>query len=242
MIIEHSSNLIAKIEPIRAFQDNYIWAISNEQQLVVVDPGDAKPVFDFIQVNQLSLRAILITHKHPDHVGGVKELLNHYPDIQIFAPASPSLDFPYQKVVEGDKIFINDINLRFTVMETPGHTLDHIVYFDDENLFCGDTLFACGCGRIFEGSFEQMYASLNKLKKLKPTTKVFCAHEYTLNNIKFALTIFADNKILRERFTKCKNLDLTLPSSISEELKTNPFFLAQDVNQFKEFRLKKDAF
>ena len=242
MIIEHSSNLIAKIEPIRAFQDNYIWAISNEQLLVVVDPGEAKPVFDFIKAEQVTLCAIMITHKHHDHIGGVKELLHTFPDIQIFAPKNSNLDFPFTAVKDGDSFLIERINLHYSILETPGHTLDHIVYLDEKNLFCGDTLFACGCGSLFEGTYEQMYSSLKKLKRLHPATKVFCAHEYTLNNIKFAMTVCKNNKLLHERYAACKDLSLTLPSSIEDELKTNPFFLAQDVDQFKEYRLKKDAF
>jgi len=132
--------------------------------------------------------------------------------------------------------------MNFKVLETPGHTLDHIVYINESNLFCGDTLFACGCGRIFEGTYNQMFKSLQKFKKLDADMKVFCAHEYTVKNIEFALTLNPTNKKLLHRLKSCLNQEITLPSSLKEEFETNPFLLAKDINQFKEIRQQKDVF
>jgi len=242
MIIRHQSSNKPKITPIKAFQDNYIWAMIEDQNLIIVDPGDAKPVLEFISHSKLNLLSILITHKHLDHMGGVDEIYTKYPNIEIYAPRDSNFSFPYKAVGEGEEFKIDGTSMNFKVLETPGHTLDHIVYINESNLFCGDTLFACGCGRIFEGTYKQMFESLQKFKKLDADMRVFCAHEYTVKNIEFALTLNPTNKKLLNRLKSCLNQEVTLPSSLKEEFVTNPFLLAKDVNQFKEIRQQKDVF
>ena len=242
MIIRHQSSNKPQITPIKAFQDNYIWAMIEDQNLIIVDPGDAKPVLEFISHSKLNLLSILITHKHLDHMGGVDEIYTKYPNIEIYAPRDSNFSFPYKSVGEGEEFKIDGTSMNFKVLETPGHTLDHIVYINDSNLFCGDTLFACGCGRIFEGTYNQMFESLQKFKKLDAAMKVFCAHEYTVKNIEFALSLNPTNKKLLNRLKSCLNQEVTLPSSLKEEFETNPFLLAKDVNQFKEIRQQKDVF
>ncbi|MEK9932230.1 MAG: hydroxyacylglutathione hydrolase [Methylophilaceae bacterium] len=242
MIIRHQSSNKPQITPIKAFQDNYIWAMIEDQNLIIVDPGDAKPVLEFISHSKLNLLSILITHKHLDHMGGVDEIYTKYPNIEIYAPRDSNFSFPYKAVGEGEEFKIDGTSMNFKVLETPGHTLDHIVYINESNLFCGDTLFACGCGRIFEGTYNQMFESLQKFKKLDADMKVFCAHEYTVKNIEFALTLNPTNKKLLNRLKSCLNQEVTLPSSLKEEFETNPFLLAKDVNQFKEIRQQKDVF
>ena len=242
MIIRHQSSNKPQITPIKAFQDNYIWAIIEDQNLIIVDPGDAKPVLEFISHSKLNLLSILITHKHLDHMGGVDEIFTKYPNIEIYAPRDSNFSFPFKAVGEGEEFKINGTSMNFKVLETPGHTLDHIVYINESNLFCGDTLFACGCGRIFEGTYNQMFESLQKFKKLDAAMKVFCAHEYTVKNIEFALSLNPTNKKLLNRLKSCLNQEVTLPSSLKEEFETNPFLLAKDINQFKEIRQQKDVF
>jgi len=242
MIIRHQSSNKPQITPIKAFQDNYIWAMIEDQNLIIVDPGDAKPVLEFISHSKLNLLSILITHKHLDHMGGVDEIYTKYPNIEIYAPRDSNFSFPFKAVGEGEEFKIDGTSMNFKVLETPGHTLDHIVYINESNLFCGDTLFACGCGRIFEGTYNQMFESLQKFKKLDADMKVFCAHEYTIKNIEFALTLNPTNKKLLNRLKSCLNQEVTLPSSLKEEFETNPFLLAKDVEQFKEIRQQKDVF
>ena len=242
MIIRHQSSNKPQITPLKAFQDNYIWAMIEGQNLIIVDPGDAKPVLEFISHSNLNLLSILITHKHLDHMGGVDDLYQKYPNIEIYAPRDSNFSFPYKSVGEGEEFKVDGTSMNFKVLETPGHTLDHIVYINESNLFCGDTLFACGCGRIFEGTYNQMFKSLQKFKKLDADMKVFCAHEYTVKNIEFALTLNPTNKKLLNRLKSCLNQEVTLPSSLKEEFETNPFLLAKDVNQFKEIRQQKDVF
>jgi hydroxyacylglutathione hydrolase len=228
--------------PIKAFSDNYIWLIKDGNNAVLIDPGDAVPVFTYLSNNALCLKAILVTHKHYDHIGGIINIKESFPNVKIFGPLNPSFNFKYIDVHEGDSIKIKDTNLHFNVLETPGHTNDHIVYYNKENLFCGDTLFGCGCGRLFEGTAEEMFDSLQKLKMLNPSTKVFCAHEYTMENIRFAQSIMKNNSLLSQRFHKDKLKLNTLPTTMEVELTTNPFLLAENSEEFKRIRLKKDVF
>lgn len=220
------------IIPIPAFNDNYIWLLHNQTHAVVVDPGDAQPVINFLQNNHLILSTILITHHHADHTGGVADLLKYcllnHCDVQVFAPQYESFAFKHNAVAENDIIELSEISESLRVMWLPGHTLGHIAYYNDQYLFCGDTLFSAGCGRLFEGSPTQMLDSLNRLKQLSIGTKVFCTHEYTTKNIAFALTLEPSNPALKQRqhqVQQLRQLNLpSLPSTIELELNINPFF------------------
>lgn len=213
---------------IPAFNDNYIWLIkdSQSQHCVVVDPGDATPVLEIIESQELILDAILLTHKHYDHIDGVTELLSALgEDINVF---SKDKLFPESKqVVEGQSIHCFESRLVLEVMEVPGHTLDHIVFYNDEQLFCGDTLFSGGCGRIFEGSHKQMFEALSRLAKLPDSTKVYCAHEYTISNLTFAYAIEPKNSALlsyMQEVAKKRQQGLaSIPTSIAVEKQINPF-------------------
>jgi len=234
-----NSNL--SIKPIKSFADNYIWMIKKNKDVAVVDPGDAIPVLNFLKEKNLNLKSILITHKHADHIGGIEDLLNHYPKIKIYGPKN-NFNFIYTIVNNDELLKINELNIEFRVIATPGHTLDHVVFADQDHLFCGDTLFGCGCGKLFEGSYSQMHSSLKTLSKLPTSIKVYCAHEYTKKNIEFALTQDKDNQYLIDRKRNLIGKDITLPSTLGEELKTNPFLRSKDVTQFKELRQRKDNF
>jgi len=234
-----NSNL--SIKPIKSFTDNYIWMIKKNKDVVVVDPGDAIPVLNFLKEKNLNLKSILITHKHADHIGGIEDLLSHYPNIKIYGPKN-NFNFIYTVVNNDELLKIDELNIEFRVIATPGHTLDHVVFADQDHLFCGDTLFGCGCGKLFEGSYSQMHSSLKTLSKLPTSIKVYCAHEYTKKNIEFALTQDKDNQYLIDRKRNLIGKDITLPSTLGEELKTNPFLRSKDVTQFKELRQRKDNF
>ncbi len=192
----------------------------------MVDPSDAKPVIAALQTLKLTLSAILITHHHYDHIDGVTDLLKHQA-APVYAPQYESFSFPHTKLAEGEEIILPEIAQSFRVMWLPGHTLGHIVYVNDDYLLCGDVLFGAGCGRLFEGTPAQMLNSLQRLKQLKPSTQVFCTHEYTTKNIDFALTVEPNNQQLLNRkqqvqALRAQNLP-SLPSSIALELATNPF-------------------
>ena len=225
-----SSSAAITVHPVPAFQDNYLWVIHNAQHAAVVDPGDATPVLEYLNANRLKLTAIICTHHHADHVGGVERLLDALDlrgKIPVFGPATERIPARTEALREGDRILLPSLDLTFEVLDVPGHTAGHIAYFGNDMLFCGDTLFACGCGRLFEGTAEQMTASLTKLKRLPPQTKVFCAHEYTMANIKFAEAVEPTNADLKLRKAFCaakrhRNLP-TVPSTIHLELATNPF-------------------
>jgi hydroxyacylglutathione hydrolase len=214
------------IIPIPAFADNYIWLLHNKRYAVVVDPGDAKPVIETLEKLKLTLTAILVTHHHNDHIDGIKTLLA-YQAVKVYAPKYESFHFKHTPLAEGDKVSLAEIELSLNVMWLPGHTLGHIAYVNHNYLFCGDTLFGAGCGRLFEGTPEQMLNSLNRLKALNPEIKVFCTHEYTSKNIAFALDLEPENQDLQKRKNHVESLRLknlpSLPSSIGLELKTNPF-------------------
>ena len=229
------------INPIKSFTDNYIWMIKKNKDAVMVDPGDASPVLEILKNKKIHLQAILITHKHADHIGGVKDLIEAYPNVKIYGPKN-NFNFDCKEVDNDDLVVIDELNISFRVIATPGHTLDHIVFADENHLFCGDTIFGCGCGRLFEGTFSQMHTSLNILSKLPRSTKIFCAHEYTKKNIEFALMIEKNNEALIARKKSLMGVDITLPSTLSEELETNPFFRSKNLAQFKERRIRKDNF
>ena len=214
------------VYPIPAFNDNYIWAIVNGSNGVVVDPGQAGPVFDYFRSNQLTLDAILITHHHADHTGGVSEL-KKTGNVTVYGPADSPFTGSDVVLQQGDEVMLDSVELTFEVHETPGHTLDHICYYSPGILFCGDTLFSAGCGRLFEGTPEQMLASLDRLSHLEEDTKVYCAHEYTMSNLQFAIACESNNQDLQAYLAwvtqQRQNAKPTLPSTIGREKKVNPF-------------------
>lgn len=214
-----------------AFNDNYLWIIHDGNHAAVVDPGDAAPILAALQAHKLNLVAILTTHHHADHVGGVAKLLQHF-NVPVYGPRNDPIPAVTQALDEGDTVTIAELGLTLSVLEVPGHTLGHIAYVAKEQgwLFCGDTLFAGGCGRLFEGTPAQMLSSLDKLAALPSATKVYCAHEYTIANLRFALAAEPENPILKARFTqeqekRAQNLP-TVPSDIGLEKSTNPFLRA----------------
>jgi len=216
-----------------AFRDNYIWVLRDDRRAAVVDPGDAAPVLAYLAAERLELEAVLVTHHHADHVGGVAALAQRY-GAPVLGPAFETIPSCTRALDDGDAVELPALAARFAVMHVPGHTLGHIAYAGDVGgehvVFCGDTLFAGGCGRLFEGTAAQMHASLARLAALPGTTGVYCAHEYTLANLQFAQEVEPDNAALaaraeRDRGRRKQGLP-TVPSTIGEERATNPFLRA----------------
>lgn len=229
---------------LNALSDNYIWILHENDQAWVVDPGESKPVLHFLAQHKLKLQAILITHHHFDHTAGIEDLLKHEPTLDIFAGHLCPKPYVNQLVKQDDEIQLGTVKLR--VIETPGHTLDHVSYVSDQFLFCGDTLFTAGCGRIFEGTAEQMTESLLKLRALDDGLQVFCGHEYTLTNLNFAKTAEPNNPQIEARYKiereKHLNHQACVPSSLGEEKRTNPFlrFDQEPLSVNISHRLNKD--
>ena len=220
-----------EIVPLRAFNDNYIWLLRRNDSAVVVDPGDAAPVTAYLDAHQLTLSAILVTHHHGDHIGGIKTLLARR-EVPVFGPSSEEIATVNRPLADGDRVELPQLDASFDVLAVPGHTRGHIVYYGRNIhscgvLFCGDTLFACGCGRVIEGTPQQMWRSLARLAALPGATRVYCAHEYTQANINFALAVEPDNAALQARAAEVARLraadQATVPSTVSAELATNPF-------------------
>lgn len=214
-----------QIVPLSAFRDNYIWALIAHGQCIVVDPGEAAPVATFLSQQNLALSAILITHRHNDHIGGVADLRERWP-VPVFGPAS--IGVVTQAVAEGDVVELLGIDGTAAVIAVPGHTEEHIAYLQGKYLFCGDTLFAGGCGRLLGSSTAaELHGSLQRISTLPVDTLVCCAHEYTLSNLRFARAVEPDNVALQARIEACTALREagrpTLPSRLDEELATNPF-------------------
>ncbi len=215
------------VTAIPAFADNYIWLISTSgNQCAVVDPGDAGPVVKVLEQNGLQLDYILITHHHADHIGGVAKLVSAY-GAKVFGPHDTRISGQDQSFSEGETVHLPLLELDFRVIEVPGHTASHIAFFGHGCLFCGDTLFSVGCGRLFEGTPEQMQSSMDKLAVLPADTQVFCAHEYTLSNCDFARAVEPDNARLLSRASEVEASRAigrsTVPSELGEELAVNPF-------------------
>ena len=215
-----------QVYPVKAFQDNYIWTIHNKTHAVIVDPGDSLPVLEFLASRKLALSAILITHHHADHVGGILNIIDKC-NVPVYGPKTEIIPEITHQLVEGDEVRFDQLDLTFNILDIPGHTSGHIAYFDDKRVFCGDTLFSCGCGRIFEGTPPQMFQSLEKLAHLPDSTEVYCTHEYTLSNIKFARALEPNNSALADyehliNF-KMSNQQISLPTSIGFEKSVNPF-------------------
>ena len=248
-----------------AFEDNYIWLIRGQSadRVAIVDPGDAEPVLAALEQQRLTPVAILCTHHHPDHVGGTEDILRHY-SLPVYGPARERIPAITHKLKDGDRVALAELGLEFEVLDVPGHTAGHIAYYGAGMLFCGDTLFSAGCGRLFEGTAEQMHTSLSRFAALPEKTGVYCAHEYTAANLRFALTVEPGNHDTRAHFEKTQALRArntpTLPSTIGLERRINPFLrtgqaavreavsthvarpLTGDAEVFAELRRWKDNF
>lgn len=249
------------LNSIPAFQDNYIWVLNDEQgKCLIVDPGEAAPVLKAIEENAWQPVAILLTHHHDDHTGGVKALLARYPELIVYGPQETADKGTTKVVQEGDAVVI--LGHEFTVIATPGHTLGHLSYFSFPYLFCGDTMFSAGCGRLFEGTPAQMYQSFQKLNQLPEETLICCAHEYTLSNLTFSVAILPEDTHLTQYYREVKELraknQKTLPSSLKKERQINLFLRVNDIDlinkinaettlqhpeeRFAWLRAKKDSF
>lgn len=222
------------VRPVRAFSDNYIWLIESPRdpaRVVAVDPGDAAPVIAELRRSGDSLAAILLTHHHPDHIGGVAELLE-LGSIPVIGPDDPRVALRTRTARDAERCELPDLGLSFDILAVPGHTLSHIAFWGHGALFCGDTLFSAGCGRMFEGTPAQMNSSLDRLRALPPETRMFCGHEYTAANLRFALAVDPGNeaaRAYREAVDRMRATDAagmptpTLPSAMSLEVRINPF-------------------
>lgn len=254
------------ITPIPAFTDNYLWLLHRGKSAVVVDPGDARPVRSELAARQLALEAILVTHHHADHVGGLAELRTAFPDAPVYGPAAEAatirgLTVPLR---EGDRVELGALGVGLTVWEVPGHTLGHIAYVAPGFVLCGDTLFSAGCGRLFEGTPEQLHHSLARLAALPDATAVYCTHEYTLSNLAFAAAVEPGRAELAAEISRVQALRKvgrpSLPTTIGREKKINPFLrvneksvweaaarqvgepLASEIKAFAALRRWKDNF
>lgn len=215
------------VEPIKAYTDNYIWLVSTNEGSIVVDPGESKKILNLIDNNEIDLKGVLITHHHFDHTNGLSDLLNKR-GLEVYGPKN-NVHGINNIVKNNDKFTV--IGIDFEVIEIPGHTLDHIAFYSFNDgqpiLFCGDTLFSGGCGRVFEGTFNQMFIALKKISKYPSETKIFCGHEYTLSNLKFALAVDENNEDLIKEYDNIKNIvdsgNPSLPTILEKELKINPF-------------------
>jgi hydroxyacylglutathione hydrolase len=220
------------VTPVPAFADNYLWIAHGDApgRALVVDPGDARAVLDALAGAGLTLDTILVTHHHPDHVGGVADLVART-GARVFGPAREQVPAPCTPVRGGDRVELAALGLGFEVIDVPGHTAGHVAYYGHGALFCGDTLFSAGCGRLFEGTPEQMLASLDALSTLPDETRVYCAHEYTLANLRFATTVEPENPDLKAwqqeaASLRARNLP-TIPTTIGRERRVNPFLRAR---------------
>ena len=231
---EHDTRMSAlNITPIPAFADNYFWLLERDGRCAVVDPGDDAPVRKVLAERGLALTAILITHHHYDHIGGLAKLKAAF-DVPVYGPAAEAKQIRglTQLLKEGDRVALDELGVSFEIWEVPGHTLGHIAYVADGFVLCGDTLFSAGCGRLFEGTPQQMHRSLARLAALPPDTRVYCTHEYTVSNLAFAAAVEPQSATISEEIGRMRELrarnEPTLPSTIGRERRINPFLRADD--------------
>ncbi len=231
------------IQYLPIFNDNYIWLLINDKKrtVTVVDPGDAAPLESFLEKSELRLTDILLTHHHTDHIGGVADLIRRY-RVNVYGPLREDIAGVTHNLQDNQEIFIDSLDISFKIIAIPGHTLGHIAYYNQQNniLFCGDTLFSAGCGRLFEGAPQQMYESLQKLSSLPDDTLIYCTHEYTLNNLKFAKSIEPDNLAIQNKIAEVKELisqgNSSLPSRLVDERKFNPFLRCDQATVLKNLQ------
>ncbi|AOM42709.1 hydroxyacylglutathione hydrolase [Xenorhabdus hominickii] len=229
---------------IPALSDNYIWLLCDEDKhCVIVDPSESQPVMDILAVNQFIPVAILVTHHHYDHVGGIAGLLKQYPELPVYGPEETKNKGTTHIVHEHDLITFN--NFSFQIIELPGHTLGHIAFYQAPYLFCGDTLFSGGCGRLFEGTAEQMFSSLEKIASLPNDTLICCAHEYTAANMAFAKAVLPNNQTIQDYYQKIINLrekdQATVPTTLQIEKKINVFLNCHDIDLQKNIGIKPNS-
>ena len=236
---------------IPALKDNYIWLLeTSNQHVIIVDPNESQPVIDYLNQKQLIPITILLTHHHHDHIDGVMALKNYYPNLPVYGPNE--INLPINHITDHSEIMID--NQIIKIIAVPGHTIGHLAYYCKPYLFCGDTLFSAGCGRIFEGTYQQMFNSLNKLKQLPNSTIVCPAHEYTLSNLEFSRHILPNDEDINAYYQQIKHQTITLPSTIGKEKRINLFLLCDEaflqkqfnmqnaLDLFKFFRTQKDNF
>ena len=237
-----------KIIGLRVLSDNVIWLWVKNKSVVVIDPAISEPVIKYIKVNKLNLEAILQTHHHSDHIGGTKELIKEWPNVKVIASIKEKDRIPFQNlsVKDGDKLQI--LNEEIQVIEVLGHTRSHIAFYSDNKtpiLFIGDTLFSAGCGRIFEGTQEQMYNSLKKIKSLPKNTLIYCAHEYTKSNLLWALNLEPEDQNIKKKLIEVEEKiafkELTIPFRLAEDMKINLFLRANNLKEFSYLRENKDS-
>ncbi|MER2079860.1 hydroxyacylglutathione hydrolase [Psychrobacillus psychrotolerans] len=231
------------INLVKAFSDNYIWIIEEGTEAVVVDPGEAEQVMDYLAEKQLQLNSILLTHNHDDHIGGVQKISAKYPDASIYGPKETE-DIANHIVVDGDSFNLLGKNVQ--VLKTGGHTHGHISFLMDNVLFCGDALFSAGCGRVFTKDYQAQYDALQKFKQLDDEVQVYAAHEYTQTNLRFAHSMQPSNTVISEALDQVNEMRAkgkpTLPTTIGREKKINLFLQAENMEDFKELRNARDEF
>lgn len=221
-----------KITPVCAFTDNYIWTIEQAQNLVCVDPGDAAPILQFIQKNHLTLETILITHHHHDHTGGIAELIAYYPEVRVYGPKHiKGITDP----VKGNDAIQTSVG-TFHTWDISGHTQEHLGYLIKDHFFCGDTLFSAGCGRVFDGSIETLFHSMQKINTLPENTYLYPAHEYTLSNLKFARFLEPTNQNIQAAITYAETHKCTLPTTLQKERLINPFLRTKEINFLEQIK------
>ncbi|SUB24599.1 hydroxyacylglutathione hydrolase [Avibacterium avium] len=228
--------------PIPALDDNYIWLYARENlPVIVIDIAESAPLLAYLQQHQLEVEAVLLTHKHQDHVGGLAEFKQHYPNVPVFGPQETADLGATQIINEGE---IHTTHYQIQVLPSGGHTENHVSFVVDGHLFCGDTLFSGGCGRVFTGDYAQMFDSLQRLKALPDSTIVCPAHEYTLSNLKFAEKVLPKSTFLTDYVAKIAALrqqrQPSLPTTLGLEKRVNPFLQAENLAQFTQWRKLKD--